>query len=191
MLFLDIFLLLRNWNWKFQYWWHHHLLTDMREETCYTRYYRGQCLEPLMGLHLQSTCCCSIGAAWGDQCKQCPSKGSDQFANLCESFEEGKLYLVFAGIDFRKQKNNQVCHAETMKVHYFLWAIFLCLYVFLTKLQYLAISKVQNTQFYNFLQQVGTCETLMSAWNIQISVRTDVAGLCLLLGIDLSSYSDN
>lgn len=28
-------------------------------------------------------CCCSVGAAWGSECEECPVKGTPEFEILC------------------------------------------------------------------------------------------------------------
>jgi len=49
---------------------------DMREETCYAIYHRGRCDVPFDVPLTRSACCCSVGAAWGIQCRQCPQKNT-------------------------------------------------------------------------------------------------------------------
>ena len=31
----------------------------------------------------RSTCCCSVGKAWGPQCEICPAPDTDEFKALC------------------------------------------------------------------------------------------------------------
>ena len=50
--------------------------TDTRTSSCYMEYSRGLCTSPILGNYLKSTCCCSLGKAWGSPCKQCPRKGT-------------------------------------------------------------------------------------------------------------------
>lgn len=76
-------------------------ITDMRKDVCYARYYRGQCVDPMLGLHYKATCCCSLGKAWGNTCEPCPSKDSDQYRELCESvYTKSCLKIVFMSIIF-------------------------------------------------------------------------------------------
>uniref|UniRef100_UPI00358DF645 latent-transforming growth factor beta-binding protein 1-like isoform X2 n=1 Tax=Myxine glutinosa TaxID=7769 RepID=UPI00358DF645 len=44
----------------------------------------SMCSRPVLGLHATYTeCCCRYGAAWGLECALCPSKMSDDYAELC------------------------------------------------------------------------------------------------------------
>ncbi|XP_046415905.1 fibrillin-2-like isoform X1 [Neodiprion fabricii] len=57
---------------------------DTREESCYTEYRHGQCLNSIEGRFSRSLCCCSVGRAWGtDKCEACPKPGSQARAELC------------------------------------------------------------------------------------------------------------
>ena len=52
---------------------------DLREEACYLQYRSGQCDKPLAGAYKRAMCCCTVGAAWGNErwvkhcltCAQC------------------------------------------------------------------------------------------------------------------------
>ncbi|VDI06848.1 Hypothetical predicted protein, partial [Mytilus galloprovincialis] len=58
---------------------------DTRQSSCYMEYSRGLCSSPIFGNYLKSTCCCSLGKAWGSPCKSCPRKGTDEYTSLCAS----------------------------------------------------------------------------------------------------------
>ena len=97
----------------------------MREDQCFARYYRGQCSNALMGVHLRSTCCCSIGAAWGSPCSACPAPGSSERAALCQGTVKPRsrysefistaqyflsylrwLYILFRQVTFFRKSTN-------------------------------------------------------------------------------------
>ena len=44
---------------------------------------RGLCRDPLGDPVTRSTCCCSIGKAWGPLCEICPPEDSEEYNNLC------------------------------------------------------------------------------------------------------------
>jgi len=49
------------------------VVVDQREAVCYAEFHAGQCHKPLVGNYvLKADCCCSIGAAWADDCQFCP-----------------------------------------------------------------------------------------------------------------------
>ncbi|KAG2471441.1 FBN1 protein, partial [Polypterus senegalus] len=56
---------------------------DTRKEVCYSKHEDERCSAPLFGKHLLSSCCCSIGAAWGPECDECPEKGSPEYLQIC------------------------------------------------------------------------------------------------------------
>ncbi len=42
----------------------------------------------------RSSCCCSAGVAWGQQCQECPVKGSEEFRRICpggDGFQPNRL----------------------------------------------------------------------------------------------------
>lgn len=60
---------------------------DKRESRCYLNYegHDGQniCSQELGSPVTKSTCCCSIGRAWGSKCELCPAPGSEEHSKLC------------------------------------------------------------------------------------------------------------
>ncbi|KAK8752711.1 hypothetical protein OTU49_007075, partial [Cherax quadricarinatus] len=50
---------------------------DLREETCFLEYRNGVCSKELEGLFQKSTCCCTVGKAWGESCEACPRPGAE------------------------------------------------------------------------------------------------------------------
>ncbi|XP_029430269.1 fibrillin-1 [Rhinatrema bivittatum] len=56
---------------------------DIRLETCYLKHEDEECSSPIAGRHRMDSCCCSVGAAWGPECEECPSKGSEEYETLC------------------------------------------------------------------------------------------------------------
>lgn len=62
--------------------------TDRREGECFLdvvslRGDHGICRDPLGDPVTRSTCCCSIGKAWGPRCEVCPPEDSDEYEQLC------------------------------------------------------------------------------------------------------------
>ncbi|XP_030580184.1 fibrillin-2-like isoform X2 [Archocentrus centrarchus] len=55
----------------------------MHGEPCYLKWHEGECGELLPGRHPQKTCCCSVGAAWGDDCQECPKPASPEYRAMC------------------------------------------------------------------------------------------------------------
>ena len=41
------------------------------------------CGSPLGEDVSRSSCCCSVGAAWGPRCEECPQEGTAEFAMIC------------------------------------------------------------------------------------------------------------
>uniref|UniRef100_A0A8C4TFG9 Fibrillin-1-like n=1 Tax=Erpetoichthys calabaricus TaxID=27687 RepID=A0A8C4TFG9_ERPCA len=56
---------------------------DTRKEVCYFKHEDERCSSPIPGKLLLSSCCCSVGAAWGPECDECPEKGSPEYLELC------------------------------------------------------------------------------------------------------------
>ena len=49
---------------------------DMRKELCYMSYSTGECANAMTQPQTRMVCCCSMGAAWGKACEQCPAQGT-------------------------------------------------------------------------------------------------------------------
>uniref|UniRef100_A0A131YT62 Nidogen n=1 Tax=Rhipicephalus appendiculatus TaxID=34631 RepID=A0A131YT62_RHIAP len=61
---------------------------DIREELCYRDvrgnfHGRGICRTPMAKPMTRATCCCTVGAAWGDACEICPPENSTAYKELC------------------------------------------------------------------------------------------------------------
>ncbi|KAH0619971.1 hypothetical protein JD844_014452 [Phrynosoma platyrhinos] len=56
---------------------------DIRLETCYLKHDDEDCTSPIGGRHRLDACCCSVGAAWGPDCDECPTKGTPDYEALC------------------------------------------------------------------------------------------------------------
>ncbi|XP_044135564.1 fibrillin-1 [Bufo gargarizans] len=56
---------------------------DIRVETCYLKHEDEECSAAISGRHRMDACCCSIGAAWGPDCEECPPQGTPEFEILC------------------------------------------------------------------------------------------------------------
>ncbi|PIO37544.1 hypothetical protein AB205_0029490 [Aquarana catesbeiana] len=56
---------------------------DIRAEQCYMKWDEDECAAPLPGKYRMDMCCCSVGAAWGVECEECPKPGSEEFKNIC------------------------------------------------------------------------------------------------------------
>ncbi len=56
---------------------------DMRSEQCYMKWHEDECGQPLPGRYRVDMCCCSVGAAWGIDCEECPKPGSPEYRTIC------------------------------------------------------------------------------------------------------------
>ncbi|MED6293559.1 Fibrillin-2, partial [Characodon lateralis] len=56
---------------------------DTRSEQCYKKWHEDECGEPLPGRYRVDMCCCSVGAAWGVDCEECPKEGMPEFNTIC------------------------------------------------------------------------------------------------------------
>uniref|UniRef100_W5N6L7 Fibrillin 1 n=1 Tax=Lepisosteus oculatus TaxID=7918 RepID=W5N6L7_LEPOC len=56
---------------------------DLRTEFCYLTHEDERCVSPIPGKHRVDACCCSVGAAWGPECDECPEKGTPEYTQLC------------------------------------------------------------------------------------------------------------
>ncbi|MBN3310725.1 FBN2 protein, partial [Amia calva] len=60
------------------------LCVDVRAEHCYLTWDEdAACAQPVPGRFRMDACCCSVGAAWGSECEQCPQPGSREYEGLC------------------------------------------------------------------------------------------------------------
>lgn len=57
--------------------------TDIRLESCYLKHDDEDCTAPIGGRHRLDSCCCSVGAAWGPDCDECPIRASPEYEALC------------------------------------------------------------------------------------------------------------
>lgn len=61
--------------------------TDRRDGFCHQKLFGGRCPRqlPEIGIALvtKADCCCTMGAAWGDECEICPTRGTLAFEKLC------------------------------------------------------------------------------------------------------------
>ncbi|KAM9357797.1 fibrillin-2b [Symphorus nematophorus] len=56
---------------------------DMRSEQCYMKWHEDECGAPLPGRYRVDMCCCSVGAAWGIDCEECPKPGTPEYRAIC------------------------------------------------------------------------------------------------------------
>ncbi|KAI3368749.1 hypothetical protein L3Q82_025735 [Scortum barcoo] len=56
---------------------------DMRSEQCYLKWHEDECGQPLPGRYRLDMCCCSVGAAWGIDCEECPKPGTPVYKTIC------------------------------------------------------------------------------------------------------------
>uniref|UniRef100_A0AAQ5YTC0 Fibrillin 2b n=1 Tax=Amphiprion ocellaris TaxID=80972 RepID=A0AAQ5YTC0_AMPOC len=56
---------------------------DMRSEQCYMKWHEDECGQPLPGRYRVDMCCCSVGAAWGIDCEECPKPGTPEYRAIC------------------------------------------------------------------------------------------------------------
>lgn len=47
------------------------------------KWHEDECGEPLPGRYRVDMCCCSVGAAWGVDCEECPRPGSAEYRAIC------------------------------------------------------------------------------------------------------------
>ena len=58
-------------------------VVDQRDALCFAHFHRAHCQDPLIGNHvLKAECCCSIGAAWSDDCQFCPRPNTGMYVCL-------------------------------------------------------------------------------------------------------------
>ncbi|MGH0134419.1 UNVERIFIED_CONTAM: hypothetical protein FKN15_030693 [Acipenser sinensis] len=56
---------------------------DLRMEFCYLTHEDERCSSPIPSKHRVDACCCSVGAAWGPECDECPEKRTPEYDQLC------------------------------------------------------------------------------------------------------------
>mgnify|MGYP002055456481 CR=1 FL=1 len=49
-------------------------------------------------LQTKVVCCCSMGAAWGDNCAKCPQKGTQAYKQMCGSGVPGMMVDPVTGV---------------------------------------------------------------------------------------------
>ncbi|XP_063201848.1 fibrillin-1 isoform X1 [Chroicocephalus ridibundus] len=78
---------------------------DIRLESCYLQHEDEQCTSQIPGRHRMDACCCSVGAAWGFECEECPLKGSPEFEALCPRGPGFSTKIEITGKPFSKDIN--------------------------------------------------------------------------------------
>lgn len=60
---------------------------DKRESRCYLHVEtiggQNRCSQEMGSPVTKSTCCCSVGRAWGSRCELCPDVESEEYKTLC------------------------------------------------------------------------------------------------------------
>ncbi|XP_030353475.1 fibrillin-1 [Strigops habroptila] len=80
---------------------------DIRLESCYLQHEDEQCTSQIPGRHRMDACCCSVGAAWGFECEECPLKGSPEFEALCPRGSGFSTKIEITGKPFSKETRRQ------------------------------------------------------------------------------------
>lgn len=61
--------------------------SDKRESRCYLHVEKiggqNQCSQEMGSPVTKSTCCCSVGRAWGARCELCPDVDTEEYKTLC------------------------------------------------------------------------------------------------------------
>ncbi|NWH66889.1 FBN1 protein, partial [Geococcyx californianus] len=78
---------------------------DIRLESCYLQHEDEQCTAQIPGRHRMDACCCSVGAAWGFECEECPLKGTPEFEALCPRGSGFSTKIEITGKPFSKDIN--------------------------------------------------------------------------------------
>ncbi|NWT24004.1 FBN1 protein, partial [Pheucticus melanocephalus] len=78
---------------------------DIRLESCYQRHEDEQCTAQIPGRHRMDACCCSVGAAWGYECEECPLRGTPEFDALCPRGPGFSTKIEISGKPFSKDIN--------------------------------------------------------------------------------------
>ncbi|XP_054253822.1 fibrillin-2 isoform X1 [Indicator indicator] len=59
------------------------MCVDIRMEQCYLRWDEDECMQSVPGKFRMDACCCTVGAAWGFDCEECPKPGTKEYEALC------------------------------------------------------------------------------------------------------------
>ncbi|XP_049577285.1 fibrillin-2b isoform X1 [Syngnathus scovelli] len=78
---------------------------DMRSEQCYMKWHEDECGEPLPGRYRVDMCCCSVGAAWGVDCEECPKPSSPEYKAICPRGHGFANRDILTGRPFYKDVN--------------------------------------------------------------------------------------
>ena len=90
--------------------------SDQREGVCYQSVTRDKCSKSIRGLYKKDVCCCSVGAAWGKPCEECPLKDTSKIQQMCILYyaRKRKFFSTSAPPAF---SNNLSCwSAETEEI---------------------------------------------------------------------------
>ena len=47
------------------------------------KWIEDECAVPLPGKYRVDLCCCSVGAAWGSECEECPKPSTAEYKAIC------------------------------------------------------------------------------------------------------------
>lgn len=78
---------------------------DIRVETCYLKHEDEECTAGITGRHRMDACCCSVGAAWGFDCEECPPIGTPEFEAICPRGPGFASKEITPGKTFSKGRN--------------------------------------------------------------------------------------
>ena len=73
----------------------------MRKGFCFSSLKNNECMFSNELSITKSTCCCAMGAGWGETCEPCPDKGSKEFEYYCPNgvgLERNSTGLVYFGV---------------------------------------------------------------------------------------------
>ena len=74
----------------------------MRKETCFLSLEGNgtECGQPMSRPQTFTVCCCSMGAAWGNDCQACPVAGTPEYKAACGSGTPGMMVDPITGAQF-------------------------------------------------------------------------------------------